>query len=76
MTREQPSSRASATPSALVTDIWVEAWISRSGVTARMSRTSPRSCTMTASTPACASSRTAVSSSASSRGKTSVFRVT
>ena len=39
----QPSSRASATPSSLVIDIWVEAWISRSGVMARISRASPRS---------------------------------
>ena len=76
MTRVQPSSRASATPSSLVIDIWVEAWISRSGVIARISRASPRSCTITASTPAAASSRTVASRSASSPGKTSVFSVT
>ena len=36
MTREQPSSFARWTPSTLVMDIWVEAWISRSGVRARI----------------------------------------
>ena len=58
MTRVQPSSRASATPAALVIDICVDAWISRSGVIARISRASPRSCTITASTPADVSTRT------------------
>ena len=65
----QPSSRASATPSSLVIDIWVDAWISMSGEIARISRARPRSWTMTASTPAEVSSRTVASSSASSRGK-------
>ena len=65
----QPSSRASATPSSLVIDIWVDAWISRSGAIAWINRASPRSCTMTASTPAVASSRTVASRSAQLAGK-------
>ena len=57
-------------------DIWVEAWISRSGETARIKRASPTSWTITASTPASATNRMVVSRSSSSRGKARVLRVT
>jgi hypothetical protein len=40
------------TPAALVTVIWVEAWMGKSGESCRMSRQMPISCTMAASTPA------------------------
>ena len=61
ITRVAPSSRASSTDAASVHVICVEAWIGSSGAMARTSRATPRSCTMTASTPASAQARTAAS---------------
>ena len=57
-TRQMPSRAAIATPSLLVIDICVEAWIGKSGAIARISRAAPKSCTMAASTPADTTART------------------
>ena len=62
--------------SALVRDIWVEAWIARSGQTARTSCSTPRSWTNTASTPVSANVRMVFSTIGSSLGKASVLSVT
>ena len=50
-TRWTPSCSSTAAPDASCTVICVEPWISSAGYTRRMSRTSPRSCTITASMP-------------------------
>ncbi len=75
-THWQPSSRANATPAALVTVICVEAWMGKSGESRRISRHSPTSCTITASTPAVIIARSVRSASGSSPVKTRVLNVT
>ena len=76
ITRVAPTSRASSTDEASVHVICVEAWIGRSGAMARARRATPRSWTITASTPASAHARTAASTLGSSASNTSVLSVT
>ena len=76
ITRAAPTDRASSTDPASVQVICVLACTGRPGATARTSRATPRSCTITASTPAAAHRRTARSSAGISASKTSVFSAT
>ena len=62
--------------SPLVSVICVRGMNGRSGLIARISRTRPRSCTSTASTPASVSRTMCCSTASSSAGKTSVLSVT
>ena len=63
-------------PLALVTVIWVLAWIGKSGDRRRISRQMPTSCTIAASTPAAMIPRRYSSAAGSSSAKTSVLKVT
>ena len=63
-------------PRGSVSVICVLAWTGSVGATALTSVTSPRSCTITASTPAAAMARTNRSASGNSSLKTRVFRAT
>jgi hypothetical protein len=73
--RLAPRPSANRMPSALEMVIWVLAWISRAGQMARASSATAGSCTMSASTPAAATSRRMASTAASSVSNTSTLRV-
>ena len=74
-TRLTPSAAACRTPSREWMLIWVDAWSAICGAIWRQSASTPRSCTMNASTPARAAEAISPASFCISRSVTSVLSV-
>mmetsp|Transcript_4597 Transcript_4597/g.16489 ORF Transcript_4597/g.16489 Transcript_4597/m.16489 type:complete len:224 (-) Transcript_4597:181-852(-) len=72
-TLSAPRDLACLAPGALHTLLWVEAWTLSPGATSRASRITPKSWTMTASTPALSSSRRQSATLSSSFSNTNTF---